>query len=222
MSSDHEYDFEMIAGLPGVLPKGERLLWQGKPEWFSFLNHALHAKWVAAYFAALMVWRYVAEISDGRGVYAAFVSALWLALLGAIVMAILAAFAWATARTTIYSITSKRVVYRFGIALQMAVNVPFNQIDGAGLKTFSDGTGEVTLAIGGTDRLAYLVLWPHARRWRYLSPEPMFRSVADATGVAKILTGALAASSRADATPAPITASQPSRPLKPIAAAVAA
>ena len=32
MSKDHDdFDFEPVRGLPQVLPKGERMLWQGAP-----------------------------------------------------------------------------------------------------------------------------------------------------------------------------------------------
>ena len=32
-----EYDHEPVRGLPGVLPSGEALLWQGAPEWRSLV-----------------------------------------------------------------------------------------------------------------------------------------------------------------------------------------
>ena len=37
-------------------------------------------------------------------------------------------FAWASARTTVYTITNRRVVMRFGIALPMTLNLPFTLI----------------------------------------------------------------------------------------------
>lgn len=224
MSSIHEYEYEMVAGIPGVLPKGERVLWQGHPRWVSFMLHVLHAGWISAYFGALMAWRFAAEVVDGQGMYAAFVSALWIGVLWSVIMAILSAFAWASVRNTIYTITTKRVVYRYGVAFQMAVNVPFNKVDGAGLKTFADGTGELTLTIGEGDRLAYLMLWPNVRRWHFMSPQPMFRSIPDATGVAKILSDALAATQAEGAvtvaTEAP-RAKPVQRPLKPLTTSVA-
>jgi hypothetical protein len=36
----------------------------------------------------------------------------------------------------------------------------------AGLKLHRGGTGDIPLALAGTDRVSYLALWPHARSWR--------------------------------------------------------
>ncbi len=44
---------------------------------------------------------------------------------------ILSLLAYLIARTTIYSITSRRVVMRFGVALPMTVNIPFKAIRSA-------------------------------------------------------------------------------------------
>ena len=192
--SVHEYDFEPIPGVPGIPPAGERILWQGSPVWRSFLVHVLHVRWVLAYFGALTAWRYASALWDGMSVLQATTSALWLMPLWSVVIAALVGFAIAAARTTIYTITSKRVILRYGVALQMAVNVPFNTVAGAGLKVFGDGTGQLPLQLDGDIRLAYLVIWPHARPGQYLNPQPMLRSLADPKAVAKVLADALAAS----------------------------
>jgi Bacterial PH domain len=212
----HEYEFEDVPGLPGYLPKSEKLLWQGRPQWRSFLVHALHIRWVWAYFGAIMAWRFVSALADGLGLHGAIVSAAWLGLLGLILTAILVGFAVATARMTIYSITSKRIVMRYGIAIQMAINVPFSRIASVGLKTFDDGTGEIPVTIAGDDRFAFLVLWPNARRWEFSNPAPMLRSIPDAGAVAKIMADALAVSIAEPVRDAPKT-----RALKPLVAAAA-
>jgi len=46
-----EYEHEPIRGLPGDLPPGERILWQGAPDWRVLCRTALHPGWVAGYFA---------------------------------------------------------------------------------------------------------------------------------------------------------------------------
>ena len=40
-------------GLPGPLPKGERLLWQGRPALVSLARRAFHVDLVALYFGGL-------------------------------------------------------------------------------------------------------------------------------------------------------------------------
>ena len=64
-------------------------------------------------------------------------------------LAILLVLAWASARTSVYTITSKRIVMRIGIALPMALNIPFRLIGNAALKTQSDGSGDIPVALTG-------------------------------------------------------------------------
>jgi hypothetical protein len=194
MSSINEYDSEPIPGLPGIPPAGEKILWQGSPAWMSFLVHVLHVRWVLAYFGALTVWRFISAISEDMTIIQATTSAFWLMPLWSVVIVAMAAFAIAASRTTIYTITTNRLILRYGVALQMCVNIPYSKVAGAELKQHSDGTGEIPLQLDGDIRLAYLVIWPHARRGHYLNPQPMLRSLADPKAVAKILVNALAAS----------------------------
>ena len=54
MSKHHDdFDFEPVRGLPQILPKGERMLWQGAPRWQDLAVHAFHARKVVWYFVAL-------------------------------------------------------------------------------------------------------------------------------------------------------------------------
>ena len=109
---------------------------------------------------------------------------------------ILGLYAWLSARSSVYTITNRRVVLRFGVALPMTLNVPFAVIGNAALKPYRDGTGDIPLTLTGTERVSYVALWPHARPWRTAKPEPMLRSVPDAANVAKILGQALADAAR--------------------------
>ena len=45
-----EHDFEPIRGLPGPLPEGETILWQGAPDWRVLAVQAFHVRAVAIYF----------------------------------------------------------------------------------------------------------------------------------------------------------------------------
>ncbi len=187
-----EYDFEPIRGLPGHLPAGEKLLWQDAPDWTRLALSAFHVRKIAIYFGLLLAWRGFIDFQDGASVQMAAQSALWLSLLGGLAIGLVSLLAWFTARTTVYSITSRRLIIRFGIALPMTINLPFQVIDTAALKLHADGSGDIPLALTGSDRVAYLVLWPHVRPWRLTRPQPMLRAVSDAVDVAEILAHAIA------------------------------
>jgi Bacterial PH domain len=111
-----------------------------------------------------------------------------LTLIGASLgIALIAGLAWLSARTTIYTITNKRVVLRFGMALQKCINLPLSAIGGAGLAIDSAGRGDIALQLSGAHRLGYLQFWPHARPWKLARPEPMLRAIPDAARIAEML-----------------------------------
>jgi hypothetical protein len=100
------------------------------------------------------------------------------------------AMAWLLAATTHYSITNKRVIMRIGVALPIALSLPLRRICSADVKLNADGSGDIPLALG-EQKLAYLLIWPHARPWRMKRSQPMMRSVQDAAHVATVLAQAL-------------------------------
>lgn len=187
-----EHDFEPVPGLPGALPPGERVLWRGAPSWTGVARRAFLARPVAIYFAVLMLWRGGAAWNDGASLLEALGAATSLAPVALAALGVIAGLAYATAKATIYTITTDRVVLRFGVALTMCVNVPFSVIRAASVKLDGRGRADIPLEIAGRDRFSYLLLWPYARPWRFARPEPMLRSVADGEAVAKILSSALA------------------------------
>ena len=183
-------DPEHIRGVGEPLPAGERILWQGAPEWRVLARRAFHVRKVALYFGALLVWRAAVALTGGEPFATVAGPILWLAVFGAASTGVLALLAWASARTATYAITSKRIVMRVGVALPMTVNIPLHQIAAAGLRENPDGTGDVPLALLGNVRIAWLHLWPHVRAWRLSRPEPMLRSIPEARRVAAILAAA--------------------------------
>jgi len=199
-----EHDFEPVPGLPGHLPEGETLLWQGAPDWQSLAVRAFHARKVLLYCLALMIWHFAGRLYDGMALSQALSALFWPALLTLAVVGLLAGMAWLSARTTIYSITNKRVVIRAGIAIPMTINIPFKSLAEGNLVKHRDGTGDIVLRIAGADRIAYLHLWPHARRWRFKRPEPMLRCVTDPVSAAEILGRAVT-----PATPPELTVDKP-------------
>lgn len=191
MSDDH--DMEPIPGLPEELPEGERILWQGTPDWRALAVRAYHLKLVGLYFAALALWTVAAGFADGLDAAAVTQNVLTLGVPGLLGGGVLLLMAWLTARTTIYTLTDHRIVMRFGMALPMVVNVPFNIVTGAGAKFHADGTVDIPLALRDGNRLGFVVLWPHARPWRLRRPEPMLRNLPDGQRVAQRIADALAA-----------------------------
>lgn len=189
--AEDENEEEYSPGLLAKLPEGERLLWQGSPSWQSFAIRVFHARKIAIYFAILMIWAFASSRADGASnggalLYAANLLPLALAGIGIVV-----ALAYAYARMTIYSITTRRVIIRSGVAMPVTVNVPFKHIDGANLKMHADGTGDIPLKLLKNDRISIMAIWPNMRPWKINNPEPMLRSVPDASGVADILAAAL-------------------------------
>lgn len=180
--------------LPEPLPRGERLLWQGSPRWLGLARRALHVRLLAVYFAGLLLWRVIGDFAGGEPLGGALIGAVGLMPLVAAGMALPLGFAWLIARTTRYTITDRRVILSFGIAVPMSVNVPFPIVSAAAVKRYDDGTGDIPLAMNvDARRLGYLVMWPHSRPWRLGRPQPMLRCVPDAGEVAGILADALAA-----------------------------
>jgi hypothetical protein len=182
-------EVEDVPGLPGELPPGETLLWQGRPEWRSLARHTFKVRWVAGYFAFLLAVRVGVMLTRGESDWGHFAGFVGLALA---CLAMLHALAWVYARSAIYSITSRRVVMRIGVAIPMTWNLPFRRIASAGVLARADGEGDIALELVAPDRIAWLHLWPHTKPGEYARARPSFRSVPKAQAVAKILADAVA------------------------------
>ena len=190
-----EHEFEAVPGLPEPLPAGEEIRWQGAPRWQTLAIEAFHVRKLSIYFAVILLLRVVLVMGDGSNAIDAVLSALFLLPLAAIAIGLLSLLAWLTARTTLYTITNERLIMRIGIVLSVTFNLPFRSLDHAGMKIFANGAGDIAIAIGTDDRIAYAHLWPHARPWRFARPEPMLRSIPDVNHVAAILSNSMAQAS---------------------------
>ena len=182
--STEGYTHEPIRGLPGHLPQGEHILWQASPDWKRLAFTAFHIRGVAAYFALLVVWALISA-STVAGV-------LLTVIAGVLAVGLLALIAWASARSTVYTLTNRRVVMRIGIALPTCINIPLKRVANAALALHADGTGDIPLALTETTRLGWFLLWTHARPWKLGRPEPMLRAVPNAETLANTLARALA------------------------------
>jgi len=186
--SDHDddFNFEPLPGLPALPPSGEEVLWQGRPDSLRLAREAYGLTWVAGYFVLIVGWQASRGFAEAgiAGALAFGIPYLVLGLLGCGVVFLLA---YAQARTTVYTITSARVVLRIGAALSVTINLPFRQIESAGLDLKSSGLGSIALSLTEGTRLSWLTLWPHVRPWRLARPEPALRCIPDAARVAKLL-----------------------------------
>jgi hypothetical protein len=191
--SHNDFEFEPQPGLPAPLPAGESLLWQGSPHWQSLAVRAYHVRKVVLYFAGLTLWRIGVGIHDHHAAYDILVSSAFLVTLGAIAAGVLSLLAYLNARSTIYSITTRRVLLRHGVAVPLTMNVPFDAIEAADVSHFRDGTGDISLTVPAAQRIGYLISWPHVRPGRITRPSPSLRGLADLSHAAALLAGALAA-----------------------------
>lgn len=194
-----EFDSEPIPGLPQHLPPGEEILWQGSPTWRASALHSFHVRAVAFYFLVLVVWRLVLSLNAGATLLAAVASAALLMLVAIAAIGLFCLLGFMVARSTVYTITSKRVIMRFGMALPMAINLPFSMIRSAAFKAHTDGCGDLPLELAPGNKTGYLLMWPHVRPWHFSHPQPMLRGVPEAARVASLLSSALRAAHQATA-----------------------
>lgn len=207
---EHEHDFEVAPGLPEPLPADEKLLWQGAPDWRLLARHAFHARTLAIYFAVILAIRLVSQWADSGSIVAAAIATVWLLPLAALVVGMACLMAYLSSRTTVYTLTDRRLVMRVGIVLTLTFNLPFKRIDAAALHRLrsgqDDGSGDIALTLAADTSIAYVHLWPHARPWKVARTQPMLRSLRDAAQVATLLTEAWAKDRQLAAAPAAVAA----------------
>lgn len=201
-SNGHEHEFEPAYGLPEPLPKNERMLWQGAPDFGDLAIRVFHVRKAAIYFAVLIALRAIFLSYAGQGISDVAYGLMMPILLAGIALSALTILAWLTARTTAYTLTDQRIVMRVGIVLTLTFNLPLKRIKNAGLLLNKKGFGDIPLALNGGDRIGWLNLWPHARPWRLANPEPMLRSVANAQAFAAQLQTAWSAAAGKAVSPA--------------------
>lgn len=173
-----EYDHEPTRGLPEVLPEDEHIIWQGRPEWKKLAATALHIRLALLYFALIAA---ISLMRSDPGTAVAMV------VFAAVVTGFLILFAYGVDRTTVYTLTNKRIVLRIGVALNKCINIPLSEIETANLRTLPGGSGNIVLTLKGLPRMGYLMLWPHVRTLRIIRPQPMLRAIPDAARVARLL-----------------------------------
>lgn len=195
-----EYEFEAAHGLPEQLPAGEKIIWQGAPDWRTLAVKVMHVRTLAIYFAAMLLWRGVTVWSETDSIVAALQSVILPLPLALLALGLLALFAWLTSRTTVYTLTNQRVVMRIGIVLSVTFNLPHRMIESVNIRNNANGTGDIALLLAASDKIAYGNLWPHARPWRVKRTEPMLRAVPKSAHVGQLLAAAISAVPTAERT----------------------
>ena len=176
------------------------------PEWRALARHALHLHGLAAYLAILVASVGVAGAVRGETARTVATHTALAAAVAAVPVGLAVVYAWLAARNAAYTITNRRVVIRLGVAVQMTLNLPFAQIDGANLAAHSDGTGDIALQMTkGAKGLGWVIMWPHARPWHLAQAQPMLRAMPDATQAGQILARAFAEFTETAVSVAPAT-----------------
>ncbi len=198
-STEHEHEFEAEYGLPEPLPAGEHILWQGGPRFLRVFLDVFHARGLVLWFALIVLMRLALQWSEGAGGGEMLGTLIGLVPVFTLSLALFAFMAWMVARTTVYTLTDRRVVMRIGIVLSLTFNLPLSRLVAADVRALFDGGGDICLSLGAEDKIAYLNLWPHARPWVWTQPQPALRSLAQVGPVATLLRDAWQAC-RAEAT----------------------
>jgi len=179
----HEYEFEPQFGLPERLPLDEFIVWQGSPDVGALAASAFHIKKLVIYFGVLIAACAWPALEEGAGLMAVLMAIKWIAPLALIGLASVWMLAYLTSRTTVYTLTNKRVVMRLGIVFTVSFNLPLKQVLAADVRMLNNGFGDITLALKGSDRIAWIHLWPSVRPWKIEKPEPTLRAIPHAQEV---------------------------------------
>ena len=184
--SEDDFAVEPIEGLPELLPKGEVILWQGRPNWLRLTIESLNLWWVIGYFGLLAAWRFLSVI-DYMPFGTSISASIPFLFVAAFVGLLLCGVGYIQAKETLYTITNRRVVMRIGAALTLTLNLPFTKIDNAAVAKKRGGFGNIAFETSGDTKFSYFVLWPHARSWYFGKPQPTLKCIPDIETVSSIL-----------------------------------
>ena len=109
------------------------------------------------------------------------------AVLATVALGLLSLTAWFSAKTTVYTLTDRRILMRIGIVLTLTFNLPLRKLAAAAIRPQAGGHGDIALTLSGSDRIAWLNLWPHARPWLLKQPQPSLRCVSDAQKIGDMI-----------------------------------
>ncbi len=183
------------AELAESLPADEMLIWQGRPEARAIATRAMYLWYVVAYLLGLALLRtgYLVISDAPLSEWSALLA--WQLLASLFIVGIILVLAAVYGKSTIYTLTNRRLILRTGAAVPIHVNFPLEQVASADLKVFSDGTGDIALKLDSSDKLYWLLLWPNIRSWWVRPLQPLLRGLRDFEMAANALASAASAES---------------------------
>ena len=187
LNNGREYELEAEYGLPEKLPEAEKVIWQGSPNVWRTAKDLFYIRPVIVYFIFLVLYRIYDGVVLGNSLKVVVISTIWMIALSFICTGLLGTLAYFTAKSSVYTITNRRIVMRIGMALTLSFNLPFKEIISADFKAQKDGYGNIPLKVNSGTKIAYFHLWPHVRPMNFNHPEPMLRNIANVKEVAKLL-----------------------------------
>ena len=194
---------------PADLPPGETVLWRGKPDWRHLALDAFCAPWVTLYFVGIGTWHLATTLHDGGTRAQALVAASAVLIPLAASLALVSLLAWLSARATVFTVTDRRIVLCYGVALPALINVPLHTIEALRVRRGFAGCGDLALTLPRAGRLSFHQLWPYARPWHLFPAAPMLRSVPGAAAVSVLVAGAVKAAAEREALQAGAPAAAP-------------
>jgi len=183
-----EHNEEAAPGLPAELPAGEALRWQESPDAGRLARSTFRVPLLGIYFVVIILLQ---QVLIARGDEASLAGVAGYAVLAVVVLGLLSLYAKLVARSTVYTITSDRVIMRCGVALPVSFNLPFALIDSADVRRYADGSGDIVLTPVRGHRVSWVLLWPHVKTFRLLRVRPVLRALPDVESAAATLAAAL-------------------------------
>ncbi len=175
-----------------LLP-GERILWDARPGWLAVARSVFFIRPVALYFAMLLFANAVAGAVHGAPAARLVRSDASLALIAGATCGILLLLSWLTARTTSYSLTTRRLVLRYGIAFPATLSLPLRVIGSVAAGMYGRSYGDIRLTLRPGEQIGFLKLWPFVNPWHLSRAEPVLRAVPAAGMAATLLSRTLEA-----------------------------
>jgi hypothetical protein len=181
-----------LRGVSEALPPGERVLWEGAPDQRAIARHLFYLRPLSIYLGAMVLWWVAVNRAEAGSTGFWVTLGTQLLLSGGVLLAAWM-FARSIARGTTYAITDRRIVMNFGIIFPMTINVPLRYVQGASARQFTDRSGQIAVKLAPSAKLAWIVLFPHVRPWRFTHPEPLLRGLSDPVKVGEVLREAVLA-----------------------------
>ena len=181
------------------LAPGEAIVWRGGPPVGAGAPPQLPPPAAGGDIALLFALDAFQAWNKGLPLAKAVHDSVPLAAITVAALAILGALAALTARSTRYTVTDRRVVLNYGIAMPATLSLPYAQISSVAVAVRRDHGGDLALVLKGGNRMPYLKLWPLARPWHLSAPQPTLRLVPRAAVVGGLVVRALQAAEQARA-----------------------